>query len=233
MCIMPSTPGERLLQAIELAGYEHASDFADVAGVKDGTLRQQIARGSIPLDAAELYARKLRRVGLTTDWLLFKKGPPPGPRKDTGIIPTPSPGGEPTIAITHVVGAGDEVHPFPGDDPIGYTRTPPGFTGGAAAIQGDSMEPLFDDKDVIFYRPWEAPPKEPSRRPVILRLRDGRSLLKKLLPGSKQGRYHLMSINPSTRPMLDVRVASVARIWWVHFEGLDADDGVDPRHADE
>lgn len=226
-------PGQRLLQAIEMAGYEHVSDFAEVAGVKDGTLRQQIARGSIPTEAVELYVRKLRRIGLTTDWLLFKKGPAPGPLKDSPIVPTPPPGGELSIPITHVVGAGDEVYPFTGDEPIGYTRTPPGFAGGAAAIRGDSMEPLFDDKDVIFYRPWEDPPAVPSRRPVILRLRDGRSFLKKLLPGSKPGRYHLISINPSTKPILDARVVSVARIWWVHFEGLDGDDGVDPRHADE
>lgn len=87
------------------------------------------------------------------------------------------------------------------------------------------MAPLFFDRDVLFYRAWDAPPTAPLARPVILELEDGRSFVKTVLPGTKKNRYHLTSINPSAGPILDVVIVQMAYIWWVHFDGLDSDDG--------
>ncbi len=68
------TPGDRLKRAIRLREYVSMADFARSSDVDTGTLRAQIHRDSIPKDAAELYARKLR---VPIEWLLYGKGKDP------------------------------------------------------------------------------------------------------------------------------------------------------------
>lgn len=120
------------------------------------------------------------------------------------------------IPLQHYVGAGDEVHIFDGDLAIDYVEAPPGFSTAAAAIvRGDSMRPTFDHGDVLFFRIIEKPPKDPPMRPVIVKVKDGPLLVKKLLPGSKRGRYHLLSINPLTPALTDQPIESIARIGWI------------------
>lgn len=210
-------------QAIELAGFTKVAPFAESIGEKPITVRQHINRESIPKRVVEKYVRALRPIGVTTDWLLYSKGPPPkGLKELKNIVRHDRPAGG-TIEITHVVGAGDHVYPVPGDSPLGYIPAPPGYeAGGAVAIRGDSMAPLYCDKDLLFYRGWEMPPshRRISDRPVLIELADGRSLLKRLLPGSKAGRFHLASLNPSTPIILDVTVRTIARIGWAYFGGL-------------
>lgn len=120
------------------------------------------------------------------------------------------------IPLAHYVGAGDEVHLFDGNNFLDYVEAPPGFTKGAACVvKGDSMRPTFDDGDMLFYRQLEAPPKEPTRRAVIVQVKNGPLYVKKLLPGSRRGRFHLLSINPLTAVLTDQAVESIARIGWV------------------
>jgi hypothetical protein len=61
------TPTERLQRAYAEAGYASAEAFAAAVGVKAGTLRQQLARGSLSRDAAVRYAAFLR---CSVSWLL-------------------------------------------------------------------------------------------------------------------------------------------------------------------
>lgn len=120
------------------------------------------------------------------------------------------------IQIHHFVGAGDEVHLIDGDDGFDYTEAPPGFSeGGAAIVRGDSGRPMFEDRDVLFWKHQERPPKEATKRPVIAHLEDGRLFVKKLLPGPVKGFYHLLSVNPITPVLTDQKVASIARIGWI------------------
>ena len=120
------------------------------------------------------------------------------------------------IPIHHYIGAGDEVHPFEGDDPFDYTGAPPGFeTGAAGIVRGDSMRPIFEPGDVLFWRHLERPPTEPPKRAVIVKVKDGPLLVKKLLPGTKKGLYYLLSLNPNTPPLHDQPVEAIARIGWV------------------
>lgn len=223
LCIM-STQGERLRQAIELAGFKKVAPFAEEIGESPISVRQHINRERIPMNAVEKYVRRLQRVGVTTEWLLFNKGPPP-----KGIQPLAKqrfleerPSGA-TVEITHMVGAGDEVFPISGDSAIGHVAAPPGYeNGGAAGIKGDSQMPAFHDGDLLFYKEWEGPPS-PRRlpnRPVLLELGDGRSYLKTLLSGSKSGRFHLISINPAAPILKDVVVERIARIGWVWLAGM-------------
>jgi len=222
-----STQGERLRQAIELAGFTKIAPFAESIGEPAVKVRQHINRDSIPSGMVEKYVRRLSSIGVTTDWLMFNKGKPPKGLKEaksgtTRLFGEDRPAGA-SIQITHTVGAGDEIFPVHGDSPLGHVAAPPGYeTGGAVAIKGDSGLPAFHDKDLLFYKEWESPPtraRQLPKRAVILELKDGRSYLKKLLLGSKPGRYHLLSINPTTPVIEDVAVNRMARIGWVWVEG--------------
>jgi phage repressor protein C with HTH and peptisase S24 domain len=118
------------------------------------------------------------------------------------------------IPIEVYVGAGDEIYPL--DGPLDYTPAPPGYeSGGAAIVRGESMRPMYDEGDILYYAQRETPPKGPTRRAVIVQVKDGPLFVKKLLPGTKRGRFHLLSLNPLTAPMLDRPVESIARIGWV------------------
>lgn len=212
-----STPGERLKAAIKLAGHKKLSHFAEIANVDDGTLRQQIARDSIPKDAADIYVRKLRRVGVTLEWLMFGRGPGPGGARPVMPDIVPDDGHHATVPVMHFVGAGDIVHLLDDDGRIGDTAAPPGFEKGAAVIvRGESMMPIFQPGDVLFFKMREDPPKKDlPLRAVIVQVVDGPLYLKKLLPGTKRGLFHLVSVNPNTKVLLDQQVESIARIGWV------------------
>ena len=186
-----ATPGERLKAAIKLAGYKKLAPFAEVAGVDPGTLRQQIARDSIPKDAADLYVRKLRRVGVTLEWLMFNRGA--GPDGVRPVLPdiAPDDGHRATVPIRHEKGS-------------------------AVVVRGESMMPIFQPGDVLFFRLREDPPKKDlPLRAVIVQIADGPLYLKKLLPGTKRGLFHLISVNPNTPVILDADVESIARVGWV------------------
>lgn len=216
LCNMASTQGERLAQAIRLAGYKRRADFAAVANVNPITLRAQITRDSIPTDAAALYARKLRRVGVTTDWLLYGKGPAPGSEAPLRADRLLSETGVPMVRLHHYVGAGDQIYPIDSDDHIDEVEAPPGFEHGAAGqVRGDSMKPLFWDGDILFWRELRAPPRKPPRRAVIVQVHNGPLYLKRMLPGSRAGHYHLVSVNPTTPELIDQPVDAFAPVGWV------------------
>lgn len=125
--------------------------------------------------------------------------------------------GEITVPIHHLIGAGDEIHVVEGNEPIGYTESPPGYgEGGAGIVRGDSMRPLYEDGDVLFWRVLEmGTPKSAPRRAVVVKVTDGALYVKKLLPSPRKGRYHLLSVNPVTPVMEDQPVEAIARIGWV------------------
>lgn len=66
--------GERLQTLMDLRGVRTAAELGRMTGVKAVTVRQQIARGSIPKDTARAYARALN---VSVDWLLFGQGAGP------------------------------------------------------------------------------------------------------------------------------------------------------------
>lgn len=120
------------------------------------------------------------------------------------------------IQLAHYVGAGDVVHIIDGDNGLDYVDAPPGYEKGAAGrVRGDSMLPMFDDGDLIFWKELERPPRNPPKRAVIVKVKDGPLYLKKLLPGTKRGYYHLVSINPVNKALLDQPVEAIARVGWV------------------
>jgi phage repressor protein C with HTH and peptisase S24 domain len=130
----------------------------------------------------------------------------------------------PQVPIHAYVGAGDEVFEIKGDEPIEYSPGPVDSIDSAAAIvRTDSMSPVFERGDVLFWvNSWLAltvstpgKPRGIPKRACIVRLTSGRIFVKKLLPGSEERLFHLLSLDPQTAPILNEPVESFARIAWV------------------
>lgn len=129
---------------------------------------------------------------------------------------------QPETPVAHYVGAGDQVFLLDGDDsPVDYVPAPPGFErekGAAVVVRGDSMRPLYEPGDLLFFRQRRDPPatsKEVPLRPVIVQVKDGPLYVKRMLAGTKRGRFHLISVNPLTPVLQDQPVESFAVIEWV------------------
>lgn len=160
-------------------------------------------------------------LDVNAPWLQFRRGPKSG----SGTASSRRRGSdeEPKTPIAHYVGAGDEVYLF--DDAGTESRiddapAPPGFegqSGAAAIVRGDSMRPVFEPEDVLYFRSLRPAPslKDVPIRPVIVQIKGGRLFVKKLLPGTKRGAFHLLSVNPLTAPMQDQIVETYAHIEWV------------------
>ena len=93
------------------------------------------------------------------------------------------------LPIRSYVGAGAEVNPIDDDGPVDYVQVPAGLeklVGGGYRVRGDSMWPMFADGDVLFPEPHPSPPERRIGSIVIVDLKDGRRLVKKLSPKSKR-----------------------------------------------
>jgi hypothetical protein len=122
-----------------------------------------------------------------------------------------------SVPVFHYIGLGDEIYTAHGGEPLSWTEAPPSHerSGGVGVVQGDHMRPAYEDKDLLFWRQFEAAPAKAPRRPVVVKIKDGPLVVKKLLPISKKGRFHLLSVNPMTPPLEDQLIEVIARIDWV------------------
>lgn len=209
------TLGERVRQERTARGWSQAALAARISAIARRKVTQVAihhieSRGDVsPRFVVELA----RALDVSLDWLQKGRGQK-NPR--SGPQPIGDDGEVPQVMVAHYVGAGDVVHVFDDSDAIDYHDAPPGFERGAAGIvRGESMLPMYDDGDVLFWRRLDPPPKEPPKRAVIVKIKNGPLYLKKLLPGSKKGLYHLVSINPITKTLIDQPVEAIARIGWV------------------
>lgn len=204
---MPFDPDQRraALHAFARDNHLKISPWSEAAGLAEATVRGFLAGRTRTLSdetyvqLAEAAAEKLGRV--------VAAGELRGELPRAVLVP-----------MQHYVGAGDEVHIIESDGPIDYVEAPPGYAmGSAAKIKGESMQPTFDPGDIIFFKEREEPPqgKKMPTRPVIVEVRDGPLLVKFLLPGTKRGRYHLLSQNPRNPVIQDQTVESIARIGWI------------------
>lgn len=76
----------------------------------------------------------------------------------------------------------------------------------AVIVRGSSMEPVFSDRDVIIYRKARYPARDLFGQDCVVRLADGRTFIKKLMPGSEPSLVTLVSHNPQTPPIADVAI---------------------------
>ena len=194
-------PAARLRNARLRAGFASATDAARAFGWAAPTyLAHENGGRGIPLSRARAYARAFH---VSPAWLLTGEG-------DVRRITAPLVGhvgaGAQIFAVDdHAQGAGlDEV------------EAPPNCDEDVVAVQvrGDSMYPVYWDGDLLFFRRNGAPITENClNRECVIRLRDGRTLLKILRKNTGDGLYRLESYNA---PLIEgVSVDWAAPVSWV------------------
>lgn len=125
----------------------------------------------------------------------------------------------PTISIAGKVGAGAQVPVFDvyekGDGP--QVECPPGLSAHgivAVEVEGDSMEPLYSEGDLLFYsrNGHEGVPGDVVGHRCVCEDENGMGWVKQVRQGSEPGLYHLISLNPFARNNLNVRLKWAARV---------------------
>lgn len=171
---MSTSQGERLEKARRRAGYEKMSDAVERFGWKYSTYAaHENGQNAITPRSAEKYARAFK---CSAAYLLTGEG------EATRL----------TVAIRGHVGAGFEIINFDQDDnDLGQIEVPPGGSPDLLAlkVRGDSMQPAFYENDTIYYDPDDARPvHELANRECVVKLRDGRMLVKwiKISPSRRQ-----------------------------------------------
>ena len=186
-------PSDRLKRSREAAGFKTAADFSKKYGISEGTYRhhENGTRG-FKLPVAQSYARKLN---VDAYWLM------------TGRLPKGASAA--TVPVVGYVGAGAEV--FSMDDHIKgagleEVPSPPDASGSEVAliVRGDSMYPAYHNGDVIYYNQHEDTEDKFLGRECVVRLVDGRTLIKMVTRGSRIGSYTLLSHN--AQPIPDVGI---------------------------
>lgn len=128
----------------------------------------------------------------------------------------------PRAQITHVagyVGAGAEVIPFddhPQGSGLDAVLCPQGLNPEktvAVRVRGDSMAPLVQDGWLLFYsRDPEAELSQVLGKTCIVKLLDGRMLVKQVRRGPVVGRFNLHSINAPVMEDISLEWASPVRM---------------------
>lgn len=188
---------DAVLSAIEAQGLTIA-EAARRSGVRYDVIRD-MKRGK----SASTSAERAQRIaeGLGFEW-----------------PPTQAPRGG--IAVAGDVGAGAEVDlvdAYPKGNGKFMIECPPQLTPhGVVAVQvkGDSMEPAFSEGDILFYSRVSADgvPSEAIGRKVIAETTDGRIWVKQLKIGTEPGLFHLLSLNPIGRNILNAEVRWAAPV---------------------
>lgn len=121
------------------------------------------------------------------------------------------------VPVRSFVGAGEEIFPIEGDEPIDRVPAPPGMKEAEATeVRGRSMIPLYHNGDLLFHRRIESDPARYKDEVVVAQVQNGKRYVKLILPGTKKGLFHLVSVNPAFAPLEDQKLAWVGPIEWVH-----------------
>jgi len=202
-----ATQSERLRSARQSAGYASAADFARDRGVPEVTYRSH-ENGIRPLTvrAARLYAKHLKVSWL---WLLEGDEKQGRNQKDPRRL----------VPVVGHVGAGAAIYPLDDNETGGgldQVEAPPEDDGDlvAVVVRGDSMEDAYHDGDVIYYgRRLKLDDARLLGKDCIVKVEDGRTLVKRIARGARRGRFTLMSHNA---PLIsDVVLEWAAPVAWV------------------
>ena len=197
---MSKYPYQRLRQSRKDAKYPSAAAFwRVVGGITEGGYRHhENGKRGFNEETAKRYAAPL---GKTAYWLL------------TGEEVEP----EPALALEWgSVGAGEQIELFPDDGRREWVDAPPGLVDGVAVrVRGDSMEPAYRHRDLLFFSQTKERPKSTSQlRDYIVQVRDGPIYCKRIKKGNR-GRYTLLSYAVDQPPIKNVQIAWCAPVEWV------------------
>lgn len=124
-----------------------------------------------------------------------------------------------TVAIAGTVGAGARVPVFDayekGDGP--QVECPPGLSPHgivAVEVEGDSMEPAFSAGDLLFYtrHTHDGIPDDVIGHRCVVEDETGMGWVKQVKLGSAPGLFNLISLNPTSDNMHDVKLKWAARV---------------------
>ena len=84
----------------------------------------------------------------------------------------------------------------------------------AVEVEGDSMEPMYQPGDILFYTraTHEGIPNEDLGRPCIVEDADGNAWIKQVRTGDEPGLFHLISLNPRSETRHNQRIKWAARV---------------------
>lgn len=125
----------------------------------------------------------------------------------------------PTISIAGSVGAGAQVPVFDayekGDGP--QVECPPGLSPHgivAVEVEGNSMEPVYSAGDLLFYsrNGHDSVPDEVVGHRCICEDENGMGWVKQIKLGSEPALFNLISLNPGSDNLWDVRLKWAARV---------------------
>jgi transcriptional regulator with XRE-family HTH domain len=124
-----------------------------------------------------------------------------------------------TISIAGTVGAGAQVPVFDAYEKGGgpQVELPSGLpANGIVAVEvvGDSMEPVYFAKDLLFYTRHSdsGVPDDVIGHPCVAEDADGMGWVKQVKRGDAPGLFHLVSLNPGAQTMWNVPLKWAARI---------------------
>jgi transcriptional regulator with XRE-family HTH domain len=194
-------PFQRLREARIAKGFETAAAAADAFGWNRNTYASN-ENGNAPFSyrKAKDYASAL---GVRPEWLYDASGP---------MLATAEPG---FVRIIGNVGANPEglVLYATGDDAGDLAPVPPGGTEMAVALRvvGHSMHGVADDGALIYFEDQRTPPTPDMLGHIVVVETDtDEVLVKRLLRGSRAGRFDLESVAGPTRH--DARIRWAAHI---------------------
>lgn len=126
-------------------------------------------------------------------------------------------GGE--VPIVGYVGAGEAIHFYDDHakgDGLDMIDAPPGvYEGCALKVRGQSMAPRYFDGEIVFYsrtKGYEV--RNCLNRDCVIRLNDGRTLLKRVEKGSSPRVFNLRSYNPASPTLVNQEPEWMAPVVW-------------------
>lgn len=130
-----------------------------------------------------------------------------------------NPAGQAEVPVAGYVGAGAEVYSIDDHakgDGIELVEAPPGESRETIAVivRGDSMYPVYQDGDVLFYAAHDGVDERACLgRECVVRTVSGQTLVKRVTRGGKAHTYNLLSYNAP--PMDGVQLEWAAPVRWV------------------
>lgn len=204
---MPSKDrAARLKLARESAGFATAAAAADHFGWNRNTYASnENGNAAFSYQRAKAYAQAF---GVRHAWLYEDIGTP------DSDVEAPSASNAPILVpVVGRVGADNEGRVLfaTGQQAGDLVPLPPGGSDRAVAllIAGHSMRGLADDGGLIYFEDQRTPPTpDMFGQVVVVETLEGEVLVKRLLRGSRAGRYDLESIAGPTRPDCKLRWAA-------------------------